>query len=99
MVVALNTIGSEKANGKTSTMEEVKWLIDYCATYTDEKVRYKSSDMRFKIHSDVSYLSVPKARSRSGGFFYMGNKNPDVDKSNGKILASAIIMKNVMAAA
>jgi len=27
-----------------------------------------------KIHSDASYLSKPKARSQSGGYFYLGTK-------------------------
>jgi hypothetical protein len=30
--------------------------------------------MQLKIHSDASYLSKPKEKSRIGGYFYLGNK-------------------------
>jgi hypothetical protein len=35
--------------------------------------QYHASDMILHIHSDASYLSENEAKSRAGGFFYMGN--------------------------
>jgi hypothetical protein len=32
-----------------------------------------ASEMILHIHSDASYLSENEAKSRAGGFFYMGN--------------------------
>jgi hypothetical protein len=56
--------------------------------------------MILKIHSDASYLSEAKARSRSGGHFYMGNQTTNAaDIHNGAILNTSIIMRNVMASA
>jgi hypothetical protein len=53
------------------------------------------------VHSDASYLSEPKARSRVGGYFYLGNNNEpaDIIKPNGPIHIESRVMKNVMAAA
>jgi hypothetical protein len=53
------------------------------------------------VHSDDSYLSEPKARSRVGIYFYLGNRNeaPGISKPNGPIHIESRIMKNVMAAA
>jgi hypothetical protein len=53
------------------------------------------------IHSDASYLSEPKARSRVGGYFYLGNKDEPADNPNpnGPIHVESRIMKNIMAAA
>ncbi len=30
--------------------------------------------MILRIHSDAAYLVEPEARSRAGGFFYLGNQ-------------------------
>ena len=54
--------------------------------------------MILRIHSDVSYLSVTKARSRATGFFYMldDSENPHI---NGDIYVILTILKNVIASA
>jgi hypothetical protein len=54
--------------------------------------------MILKIHSDASYLSVPRARSRVGGYFYLslGASNPIL---NGPIHCVSKILKNVVSSA
>jgi len=48
-------------------------------------------------HSDASYLSEPKARSRAGGHFFLSNgTDADVPTNNGDILNIAHIIKHVM---
>jgi hypothetical protein len=61
-------------------------------------VRFKASDMILHIHSDVSYLSEAKARSRVGGYFFLGDgfNNPPL---NGAIHVVSQIMTNVMTSA
>ena len=44
------------------------------ATNPNATIVYTLSDMIFKAHTDVSYLSEPGAKSRFGGYFYMGKK-------------------------
>lgn len=54
--------------------------------------------MILKIHSDASYLSESKARSRIGGYFYLGNKDNSM-QNNGAIHVIAKIIKNVVSSA
>ena len=37
----------------------------------DDVITYHSSDMFLATHSDASYLSEPKARSRAGSHFFL----------------------------
>ena len=61
--------------------------------------------MILHIHSDASYLSEPKARSRAGGFFYLSDnidvQSPDAPqpKPNGAVHILSAILNNVMASA
>jgi hypothetical protein len=54
-----------------------------------------------KLYTDSLTKLPPKARSRVGGYFYLGNKDepPDSHKPNGPILVESRILTNVMAAA
>jgi hypothetical protein len=54
--------------------------------------------MQLKIHSDASYLSDPKAKSRIGGYFYLGNKtsSPKKPLSNGPLLCDTTVLKHVI---
>ena len=53
--------------------------------------------MILQIDSDAAYLVEAGARSRAGGFFYLGNKDGKI--INGSILILAKIIKFVMASA
>jgi hypothetical protein len=61
--------------------------------------------MVLHIHSDASYLSEPKSRSRAGGHFFLSNmptdptKGPTKPRLNGPIHIVCGIMRNVMASA
>jgi hypothetical protein len=54
--------------------------------------------MQLKIHSDASYLSEPKAKSRIGGYFYLGGKSDSRMKplSNGPLLCHTTVLKHVV---
>ena len=55
--------------------------------------------MILKIHSDASYLSEPKARSRCGGHFYLGSKPVRKYTPNGAILNSTNVIQTVVTSA
>jgi hypothetical protein len=84
-------------------------LLNYCATHPDAVVRYHASDMALHIHSDASYLSVAKARSRAGGYFFLSDRLldpkhvPSIDspppRFNGPVLVNSTILKSVLASA
>ena len=58
---------------------------------------YRASDMILQVDSDAAYLVCPEARSRAGGYHYLGNK--DGQLINAPIFVLAKVIKNVMASA
>eukprot|EP00957_Ditylum_brightwellii_P047572 3613431-Ditylum_brightwellii.AAC.1 len=50
------------------------------------------------VHSDASYLSASKARSRAAGHFYLANKDNE-DLNNGAILTLSTIIRHAVASA
>jgi hypothetical protein len=55
-------------------MELCKKFLDFMATQEEAILTYHVSEMVLAIHSDASYLSEPKARSRAGGHMFMAMK-------------------------
>jgi hypothetical protein len=72
VLMALSTIASEQTKGTARTLEKAYQVLDYLATHPNAVVRFRASKMVMNIHSDASYLSEPKARSRACGHFFMG---------------------------
>jgi hypothetical protein len=69
-------------------------------------VRYTASDMTLHIDSDASYLSLPKARSQAGGYYYLSAASQDPAKPptiappiNGAIYVHCNKIKHAMASA
>jgi hypothetical protein len=79
-------------------MEQTKQLLDYLATQEEAIITYNKSEMILAIHSDASYLSEPKARSRAGGHFFL-SYDTNTPPNNGAILNIAHIIKHVMSSA
>ena len=71
MLVALSSIASAQAKGTQATLKACRRLLDYAATHPDAKIRFNASDMVYWTHSDASYLSEPKAKSRAGGHHFL----------------------------
>ena len=47
-------------------------MLDYMASHPNPSITFYKSDMQLWVVADASYLSVPKARSRVGGYHYLG---------------------------
>jgi hypothetical protein len=73
LIMPINVLASEQSNTTEVTADKVIKLLNYCNTHPETKIRYHASDMILHIHSDASYLSENEAKSRAGGFFYMGS--------------------------
>jgi hypothetical protein len=99
VLMPLNDIATEQTKATEKAQAATNQLLDYLATHPDTTIRYHASDMILHIHSDASYLSVSNARSRLGGLFFLGNKNPEQDTLNGSILNVAAVIINVVASA
>ena len=72
--------------------------MDYAATHPDAVSTYRKSDMLLAVHSDASYLSEPKARSRAGGHFFLAS-DVSIPANNGAVLNNANLNKTVMSSA
>ena len=73
---------AEKQSIPTKNMEaEINHILDYAATNPSAIIQYKASDMILNIDSDVSYLSEPRARSRTGGHYYLSSLPTNPEKS------------------
>jgi hypothetical protein len=78
MLVALGSLAAAQSQGTEATAKAAIHLLNYAATHPDATIRYHASAMFLHIHSDASYLSESKARSRAGGLHFLSDKpNPD----------------------
>ena len=77
------------------TLKRTYHFLDYAVTHPDAILTYTTRDMVLEFHSDVSYLSEPNTRSRTGGnLFLLGYTiNPT---NNGAVLNITQIIKSVM---
>jgi len=96
MLVSLGTLAAAQAEETQATVEACTQLLNYAATHPDAMLRFTASDMILHIHSDASYLSESKARSRAGGYFYLSN---DMDKPPMNSALHCSIMQSVLASA
>jgi hypothetical protein len=97
LIMPLNVLASEQSNATEVTADKVIKLLNYCNTHPETKICYDAFVMILHIHSDASYLSENEAKSRSGGFFYMGNTTKNDKKlTNGAILIISKVLKYVM---
>jgi hypothetical protein len=101
ILMALSDIATQQSAPTENTNLRVTQFLDYMWTHPDAIIRYRASDMVLNIHSDASYLSAPKARSRAGGYFFLGSLPRDGDpiKLNGAIHITCTILKLVAASA
>jgi len=97
-LVTLSSLAYAQATPTEDTMQQTHHLLDYVATHPDAILSYPKRDMILGIHSDASYLSEPKARSRAGGYFFLSN-GTDEAPNNGAILNISQIIKSVMSSA
>ena len=95
---SLNTTGSTQAAATKQSIIAITQLLDYCAANPNSTLQFTRSAMILRIHSDASYLSVTKDRSRAAGFFYLSD-NTNTSPLNGAIHVLCAILKNVMASA
>ena len=68
------------------------YSIPSSAAYPDAEIRFRASDMVLQGDSDAAYLAEPDARSRAGGFHFLGSK--DHTQFNGPIHVLAKTIKS-----
>ena len=98
LLCPISAIASQSSKPTEDTLMQTQQLLGYVATQEEAVLTYNASKMKLAVHSDASYLSEPKARSRAGGHFFLSNGG-EVPTNNGALLNMAHIIKHVMSSA
>jgi hypothetical protein len=105
MLVALGSLAANQTQATELTNQAANQLLDYAASHPDASVRFHSSAMILNVHSDASYLSEPKARSRAGGLFFLSDQPTNLASTapppplNGAVHINSNILRVVVASA
>ena len=106
MLPSLNTLSEQQSSPTKNTEAAVTHFLDYVATNPSAIIQYKSSDIILHIASDASYLSEPRARSHTGGHYYLRSLPTDPKHStnlpplaNSPIHTECRILKHVVTSA
>jgi hypothetical protein len=101
ILMVLSDIASQQNKPTEKTMQRVNQFLDYMATNPNATICYRALDMILNLHSDASYLSAADARSRAGGYFFLGSTpvNNEPIRLNGAIHVQCTILKLVAASA
>ena len=71
LLVALSAIGAQQAAATEDTKYAIGQLLDYVATYPDDGILFRKSDMILAAHADAGFLNESKSRSRSGAHIFL----------------------------
>jgi Reverse transcriptase (RNA-dependent DNA polymerase) len=81
LLVILGTLASEQTKATEETMQRVTHMLNYCASNPNAIIQFNCSDMVLHADSDASYLCLPGAQSRVGGYLYLSSKPNDPNKA------------------
>jgi hypothetical protein len=93
---ALNAISAQQAKATIHMEQLVETLLNYVATYPNDGIVYKASDLVLCAHADAGYLSKTRSRSRACAHIFLSEDNLS-PRFNVTVLTIATIIKFVMA--
>ena len=98
LLVALSAIGSQQASAIEATNKAIHQLLDYYATYPDDGILYRASDMVLARQANAGFNNETKARSRAGAHIFL-SENESIPRWNGPVLTIGQIMKYTVTSA
>ena len=98
VLTALSSIGSEQASATQATNKAANHLLDYLATYPNDGITYRSSNIILAAHSDSAYLNETYSHSGAGSHILCSNNDP-IPRDNDPILSLSQIINVVMSSA
>ena len=98
LLTALSAIGSQQTKATENTKKAVNMLLDYCATYPNDGITYRASDMILCGHSDAGFNNESGSRSRVGTHIFLSEEE-SFPRWNGPVLTLAQIMKYILLSA
>ena len=94
-LTTLSSTGSEQSKATQATNEVSNHLLDYRATYPNDGITYRASNMVLAAHSSAEYLNETCARGRAGLHIFCSGNDP-ILCDNGPIFSLAQIINVVM---
>ena len=98
LLTTLSSIGSELTRASQATNKSANYLLDYLATYPNDDINYKPSNIILAAHSDAAYLNETRACSRAGSHIFCSD-NDLTPRDNGPVLSLTQIINVVMSSA
>jgi hypothetical protein len=75
LLVTLSAIAACQAKATVATEQEVDLLLNYAATYPNDGIVYRASNMILCAHVDAGFLNKTDSRSRAGAHIYLSEDN------------------------
>eukprot|EP00804_Cyclotella_cryptica_P024240 CCRYP_021232-RA/>CCRYP_021232-RA protein AED:0.12 eAED:0.16 QI:0/0/0/1/0/0/2/0/402 len=98
MLPALGSLATQQSAPTQNTLLKIHHFLNYTMTHPDVMITYCASNMILAVHSDASYLSETKARSRGRGHFFL-SEDTQSPRNNSATLTLAQIIKPVISSA
>ena len=71
LLISLSAIWSQQSSATEDINKAIHQLLDYCDTYPDDGILYRSSDIIIAGQYDASFNNETRARSRSGAHIFL----------------------------
>ena len=71
LLVALSAIGAQQAAATKETAASIEQLLYYVATYPNDGILFRKSDMILAAYADAIFLNESRARSRAGAHIFL----------------------------
>jgi hypothetical protein len=75
VLTRIRKLSTQQKDPTGVTLMAAERTLQYLATQPEASVVFHRSDMKLICYSDASYLNETKARSRCGGYIYLGDAN------------------------
>jgi hypothetical protein len=93
---AVSKLASVQSKPTIETMKIFDRLMQYVATHNNPTIIYRPSNMQLQIHTDASFMTETRCRSRAAVFGYLSSKSisniPDFPDLNGAIICTSTII-------
>ncbi len=74
--MALSAIAACQANATVATEQAVSLLLNYVATYPNDGIFYRESNMILCARADAGFLNKTNSHSRASAHIYLSENDP-----------------------
>jgi len=93
---AVSKLASAQSRPTANTMKIFDRLMQYVATHNNPTITYRASNMQLQLHTDASFMSESRCRSRASIYGYLSALSPsnisEFPDLNGPILCTSTII-------